>query len=92
MAYHEQTAGRYSDRERRLNRDIETLEARIAELENALRPFAKEAGEWGDLVPDDHYPVFVEMGHWDARYYGSKAKYSVGDQRHARRVLNGRAP
>lgn len=61
--------------------------ARIERLEAALRPFADEAAMWGDLVPDDHAPLCVEMGHTDGAYYGSAAKYTVGDLRAARAEL-----
>lgn len=61
--------------------------AHIEALERALKPFAKEAGLWGELVPDDWYPVFVEQGHWDARYYGSASKFAIGDLRNAASVL-----
>ena len=56
-------------------------------LRAALEPFASEADMWGDLVPDDHAPLCVEMGHTDGRYYGSAAKYTVGDLRLARAAL-----
>lgn len=29
----------------------------------ALRPFAAEADEWADIVPDDYHPMQPEMGH-----------------------------
>lgn len=61
--------------------------ARIERLEAALRPFADEAAMWGDLVPNDHAPLCVEMGHTDGAYYGSAAKYTVGDLRAARAAL-----
>ena len=61
--------------------------ARIERLEAALRPFADEAAMWGDLVPNDHAPLCVEMGHTDGAYYGSAAKYTVGDLRAARATL-----
>ena len=66
------------------------LDAERAEnerLRSALEPFASEADMWGDLVPDDHAPLCVEMGHTDGRYYGSAAKYTVGDLRLARAAL-----
>lgn len=62
--------------------------AERAELIAALEPFAKEAGMWGDQVPDDHAPVYVEPGKRDARYYGSHSKFSVGDLRSARSLLS----
>ncbi|MCX5495418.1 hypothetical protein OSH11_11930 [Kaistia dalseonensis] len=71
-----------------LGKELAEAEAEIVRLREALKPFAAEAAEWGDGVPDDHRPVFVEMGHWDARYYGSAAKFTVGDQRRARAALS----
>lgn len=67
---------------------IAALKAENERLREALQPFAAEAGEWGDAVPDSHHPVFLEPGHWDARYYGSAAKFTVGDQRGARAALH----
>lgn len=66
---------------------LDRAEARVANLEAALRPFGDEADAWGHLVPDDHAPLCVEMGHTDGRYYGSAAKYTVGDLRRARAAL-----
>lgn len=56
-------------------------------LRAALKPFADEADMWGELVPDDHAPLCLEMGHTDGRYYGSAAKYTVGHLRAARAAL-----
>ena len=63
------------------------LPAPIDEVEKALEPFAADVDSWGSAVPDDHAPIQVEMGHWDARYYGSAAKFTVGDLRRARKAL-----
>ncbi len=60
---------------------------RVQELEAALRPFATEADMWGDQVPEDHAPVYVEMGKNDARYFGSPSKFTIGDLRRARAAL-----
>ena len=68
---------------------LSTLQEQKSKLEEALKPFADEADEWGHLVPDDHFPLCVEMGHTNGRYYGSAAKYAVGDLRRARALLSG---
>lgn len=65
----------------------DALRQEIGRLKELLAPFAVEANEWGEAVPDDHKPIFVELGHWDARYYGSPAHFTVGDQRRARAAL-----
>lgn len=62
-------------------------EAERDKLREALKPFAKEADAWGELVPDDHAPLCVEMGHTNGAYYGSSAEYTVGDLRIARQAL-----
>ena len=77
---HRGTANTHFHRANRLQAENERLRA-------ALEPFASEADMWGDLVPDDHAPLCVEMGHTDGRYYGSAAKYTVGDLRLARAAL-----
>ena len=64
------------------------MRTRVAKLEAALKPFADDVESWGSAVPDDHVPVQIEMGHWDARYYGSPAKYNIGDLRHAKALLD----
>lgn len=58
------------------------------EVVEVLRILAAEADEWGDAVPDDHRPVYVEMDHWDARYYGSPSRFTVGDLRRIRALLS----
>jgi len=58
------------------------------EAVEVLRILAAEADEWGDAVPDDHRPVYVEMDHWDARYYGSPSRFTVGNLRRARALLS----
>jgi hypothetical protein len=58
-------------------------ERAIAEAVEIMRPMAKEAGMWGAAVPSEHKPVYVEMGHTDARYYGSASVFSIGDLRAA---------
>lgn len=71
-----------------LREERDALKAENEKLRGMLEPLAAEADAWGDAVPDDHRPVFVEMGHWDARYYGSAARFTVGDQRRARAALH----
>lgn len=58
------------------------------EVVDVLRLLAAEADEWGDAVPDNHRPVYVEMDHWDARYYGSPSRFTVGDLRRIRALLS----
>ena len=53
----------------------------------ALEPFAAEVDSWGDQAPRDHHPIIVECGHFDARYYGSPAKYTIGDLDRARATI-----
>ena len=62
------------------------LEGRIAELEAALKPFAEEAEEWADSVPDSHRSLCTEPGCVYA-HPGSETIFTVGDLRHARRAL-----
>lgn len=90
------------DAEHRLQEAADAVEALIAEnaalkeevgrLRAMLKPFADEADEWGASVPDDYAPLCVEPGHWDARYYGSPARFTVGDQRRARAALHPQEP
>jgi hypothetical protein len=51
-------------------------EARIAELEECLRPFAREALDWKDWQDDDYHPPIGVRG-------GGKARFTVGDIRRA---------
>ena len=67
--------------------EIALLEAKTAELRQALWPFAFEAGMWADHVPDDGRPTVLEIGKTDAENYGSPAQYSIGDLRRARAAL-----
>ena len=56
-------------------------------LKTALRPFALEADEWADTVPDAYSPLQPEPGSTTCNL-GSDAKFNVGDLRRARRVYS----
>jgi hypothetical protein len=51
-------------------------EARIAELEACLAPFAREAVDWLDWQDDNYHPPIGVRG-------GGKARFTVGDIRRA---------
>lgn len=63
---------------------IRRLNARIKELERALRPFAREADEWSVVTPDRYKPGVSEPGHKEVY---CKAAFSIGDCRLAKRLL-----
>ena len=82
--------GRCSDCPAQVSREaaatIRTLQARVKELEEGLRPFAKEAELWADSVPDDYRPLCTEPGH-KTPCPGSESAYTVGDTRRARALV-----
>ena len=55
-------------------------------LKAALRPFAAEAAEWADSVPDSYHPSQPEPGTRVCNP-GSEARFSIGDLRRARALL-----
>lgn len=65
-----------------------TLRQRIAKLEEALRPFAAEARDWLDTVPNDERP---EIGRSYETTGTECAKFTFGDLRLAASLLEGRA-
>lgn len=76
-------------------RDIDVSRAslitELMELRKALEPFAAEAENWHDTVPDEHRSLCTEPGN----YYphpGSETAFTVGDLRRAYRALNPKAP
>lgn len=64
---------------------IRGLNARIRELERALRPFAKEADEWSVTISEGYKPGVSEPGH---KQVYAKAVFSIGDCRRAKRLLD----
>lgn len=58
----------------------------LREALEALEPFAKEADEWADTVPDDHRSLCTEPGVRFA-YPGSETVFTVGDLRRAKSAL-----
>jgi len=62
------------------------IQARVKLLEEALKPFAEEAENWSDSVPDDHKTLCTEPGSSTA-HPGSEAYFTVGDLRRARDTL-----
>jgi hypothetical protein len=63
---------------------IAALRARVAKLEAALRPFAKEGAKWNDHAPHDLHPSIAST---DAMYLGDEAEFTIGDFRAARAAL-----
>lgn len=65
---------------------LAALNARVMELAWRLEPFAKDAAEWADTVPDDYRPRCTEPGSRTA-HPGSETAFTVGDLRLARDAL-----
>lgn len=63
------------------------LKTRIAELRAALMPFAREADQWGDEVPDSFRPLCTEPGS-ETALPGSETTFTIGNLRRARSLLN----
>lgn len=57
---------------------------RIASLEKALAPFAREAEQWADTVDNRYRPGVTESRHREAY---TKAEFSIGDCRRAAKLL-----
>lgn len=55
-------------------------------LRKLLQPFATEAENWHDSVPDDHRTLCTEPNSTTA-HPGSEADFTVGDLRRARQAL-----
>lgn len=62
------------------------LKLRIAELRQALRPFAREAEQWSEEVPDYYRPLCTEPGS-ETPAPGSEASFTIGDLRRAKALL-----
>jgi hypothetical protein len=65
-------------------REILWWQKRVKALEDALRPFAREADNWVDTVSDRYHPGVTEPRKSQAL---AKAEFSLGDLRRARRLL-----
>jgi hypothetical protein len=63
-----------------------TDKQRIRQLELALRPFAREANNWSDKVPDRYRPGQTEPKQRLANP-GSRAVFNIGHLRRAQRLL-----
>jgi hypothetical protein len=63
--------------------EITRLRAEVALMREALKPFAEEAGNWADTVPDAHRSLCTEPGSRTA-HPGSETAFNVGDLRVAR--------
>jgi hypothetical protein len=61
-----------------------TDKQRIAALEKALAPFAREAAQWADTVNSRYRPGVTEPRHRESY---NKAEFSVGDCRRAAKLL-----
>jgi len=66
--------------------EIDRLQRENDELRLLLVPFAEEAENWSDSVPDDHKTLCTEPGSSTA-HPGSEAYFTVGDLRRARTAL-----
>ena len=66
--------------------DRDRLLVLVQDMRRALMPFAADADEWADAVPDDHRSLCTEPGSTTA-HPGSETTYSVGDLRQARMIL-----
>ncbi len=66
--------------------DCRKANERVAVLEAALKPFAEEAENWHDDVPDDYRSLCTEPGSGTA-HPGSETAFTIGDLRHARALL-----
>lgn len=58
--------------------------ARVKQLERALAPFALEAAEWSDLVPDRYRPGVIEPRAHQAH---ARARFNLGHLRRAEKLL-----
>ena len=71
---------------RKANERADQSNARVALLESALKPFAEEAENWHDDVPDDYRSLCTEPGS-ETVHPGSETAFTVGDIRRARALL-----
>lgn len=67
----------------------EAAEAKLKAMGEALEPFAREADNWADDVPDDYRSLCFEPGAKNA-HPGSETAFTVGDLRRARRATGGK--
>lgn len=61
-------------------------QATLKEAIEALRPFAREADEWGEMIDDTEIPVFTHE-FLDGLISREPASYTVGDLRRARAFI-----
>lgn len=82
----------YIEREARMvkasQRAAEDAEQSAAGMRKALEPFAMEADNWQDSVPDDHRSLCTEPVS-DCALEGSETAFTVGDLRRAKALLAG---
>jgi hypothetical protein len=70
---------------------IAALTSQLTEAREALRPFAAEAENWADSVPDDYRSLCFEPGAGHANP-GSETAFTTGDLRRARAALSNLQP
>jgi hypothetical protein len=68
-----------------------SLQSQLTEAREALRPFAAEAENWADSVPDDYRSLCFEPGAGHANP-GSETAFTTGDLRRARAALSNLQP
>lgn len=66
--------------------DCRKANERLAVLEAALQPFAEEAENWHDDVPNDYRSLCTEPGS-ETAHPGSETEFTIGDLRRARALL-----
>ena len=71
--------------QRTVDDELAAAKARIAELEEALRPFAEESKEWNKFAPDSLAPYIGA----ECEVEQETAKFTVGDLRRADKLLEG---
>ena len=71
----------------KLKKDLEAAKARIAELEKALEPFAREFGQWNPEVYGDDCPITAGPIVDGYRSECSQTHFNLGDLRRAAELL-----
>lgn len=66
----------------------QAAEARLAEVLEALKPFAAEADEWVASTPDEAVPGVIEPDRIEPGMAGDAAKFTLGDLRRALSLTN----